>query len=468
VKISALTGKGIDDLQELILMQAEDLQLEAEHVSLAEGAVVETVPSAKGLGIETTVLVQWGTLNVGDAVVAGQVAGKIRLMFDASTGKSIKSALPSQPVRIIGLKEPPLPGDTLQVLPDERTAKEIGAGRAKQAKKAKQQQDHKILAANLKSVYKDAAVVKQENIDPELEGRATQSSAAGIVLRSGDNSQPIETELVLILKTDVYSSFEAIQQTVKEQMANDHQLAIRFIHSGPGQVSELEVELAKEAQTCIVCFRTDATPRAQKEADSNKVPIHKHLVIYDAIAEIRKQAEAKLLPHVDAQLTGELHILKPFSITVKGTLMPVAGCRVVKGEVNRSQVLRLLRDGRVISEGPVQSLKLFKEDINLVKKGSECGVRIEGWDDYQVGDILQAIKYIKTPRQFGEVRRNDFQTLVENFREQARKAQEELEAKAAAEKAATAPESPSPTSSSPFSRSSSSGGPRKNHGHRHR
>jgi len=348
VPVSAKTGQGIDDLLEQVLLQAEVLELKAPVDAAAKGLVIEAQLD-KGRGPVATVLVQSGTLKVGDVVLAGQTSGRVRAMLDEN-GKPAKSAGPSIPVEIQGLAEVPQAGDEFMVMADERRAREIAtyrAGKFRNTKLAKQQ------AAKLESMFSNMA--------------------------SGEVKQ-----LPIILKADVQGSQEALAASLLK--LSNAEVQVQMVRTGVGGISESDVNLAIASGAVIIGFNTRADAPARRLAETNGVEIRYYDVIYDAVDDIKAAMTGMLAPEQKEEVIGMAEIRTVFVASKIGT---VAGSMVTQGVVRRDARFRLLRDNVVIYTGELESLKRMKDDVREVKEGFECGIKLKSYNDIKEGDQLE-------------------------------------------------------------------------------
>jgi translation initiation factor IF-2 len=348
VGVSARTGAGIDALLEQVLLQAEVLELRAPVDALAKGLVIEAQLD-KGRGPVATVLIQSGTLKAGDVVLAGSTFGRVRAMLDEN-GKTIKSAGPSIPVEIQGLTEVPQAGDEFMVMTDERRAREIAtyrAGKFRNTKLAKQQ------AAKLENMFSD--------------------------IGGGEVKM-----LPIIIKADVQGSQEALAQSLLKLSTDE--VKVQLVYSAVGGISESDVNLAIASKAVLIGFNTRADAQARKLAENNGIDIRYYNIIYDAVDELRAAMSGMLTPEKKEEVTGNAEIRQVFKVSKIGS---IAGCMVTAGVVRRNARIRLLRENVVIFTGELDSLKRFKDDAREVKEGFECGLNVKGYNDIQVGDILE-------------------------------------------------------------------------------
>ncbi len=349
VEVSAKQNMNIDKLLEMVLLVAEMKELKANPNRLGKGTVIEAQLD-KGRGPVATLLVQNGTLKTGDIVVAGTAVGRVRAMND-DKGKAIKKAGPSIPVEILGLSEVPDGGDTFYVVEDERKARQVV-----EARKFKQKQE----------TQKQSQAVSLDNLFEQIEAGKTK-------------------DLNIIVKADVQGSVEAVRQSL-ERIANE-EVKVNVIHGAVGAVNESDVMLATASNAIIVGFNVRPTPGATVSADASDVDIRLYRVIYDAIEDIEAAMKGMLAPKFQEQITGHIEIRTTFRVSGVGT---IGGAYVTDGKVNRNSLVRVVRDGIVIHEGELASLRRFKDDVKEVASGYECGVGIEKFNDIKEGDIVEA------------------------------------------------------------------------------
>ena len=348
VSVSAKTGMGIDALLEQVLLQAEILELKAPVKAAAKGLVIEARLD-KGRGPVATILVQSGTLNTGDVVLAGQTFGRVRAMLDEN-GVAIKTAGPSIPVEIQGLTEVPQAGDEFMVMGDERRAREIAtyrAGKFRNTKLAKMQ------AAKLENMFTDI-------------------SAGEIKM------------LPIIIKADVQGSQEALGASLLK--LSNEEVKVQLVYSGVGGISESDINLAIASKAIVIGFNVRADAGARKLAEGNGVDLHYYNIIYDAVDELKAAMSGMLAPEQREEIMGMAEIRTVFVASKIGT---VAGCMVTSGQVTRSAKFRLLRDNVVIYTGELDSLKRLKDDVREVKEGFECGIKLKNYNDIKEGDQLE-------------------------------------------------------------------------------
>lgn len=347
VGVSATTGEGIDTLLEMILLEAELLELKANYSKKASGIVVEAQLN-RGRGVIADVIVQSGTLKEGDYIVVGPYYGKAKAMFDDHE-RQVKEAGPSTPVQLLGLPDVPEAGDQFYVVEDERQAREITMRRQEQFKNEK-------LSARQKMTLEDLYAQVQEGAIKELS---------------------------VIIKADVQGSVEALKDSL--QKIPSQEVKLRFIHTGVGDVNLSDVLLAVASKAVILGFHVGIESRARSELEKNPVDIRQYRIIYDAVNDVRKALEGLLEPRTRKKFTGRVEVRQVFKLT-KGI---IAGSYVLKGRVHRKDKLDILRNGSVVFSGAISSLKRFKDDVRDVNEGMECGIIIQGYTDVEVGDIFE-------------------------------------------------------------------------------
>lgn len=355
--ISAKQGLHVEELLEKVLLEAEILDLKANPKRLATGTVVEASLD-KGRGYVSTILVQNGTLRVGDYLVAGSNHGKVRAMLD-ERGKPVKEAGPSTPVTILGLDGAPTAGDKFRVFEDERDAKQVATKR--------------------EQLQREQTIRTQKHITLDEIGRR---------IALGDFK-----ELNIILKGDVDGSVEALTDSL--QKLSTEEIHINILHKGVGQITESDVLLASASDAIVIGFNVRPGVSAKEIADREEIEIRNYSIIYDAINDVKEAMEGMLSPELKEQVTGNIEIRETFKVSKVGT---IAGCMVLDGKVTRNSNIRLIRDGVVIHDGELASLKRFKDDVKEVTKGYECGLNIKNYNDIQVGDIIEAYETVEVKK----------------------------------------------------------------------
>jgi len=365
VEISARNNINIDKLLEAIHLQSEMLELKCNPNAPAVGAVVESRLDTKR-GPLVTFLVRNGTLKVGDVFVAGNAYGKVRAMFDEN-GNSIRVAEPSTPVLILGAAELPQPGDSFYVVKNEREARQI--------------------TEDIKSAIKSARSVSTSASSPvNIENLLSSPEDT-------DSRQKEEKILRLILKADVAGSLEAIKDHIER--IEHPEFRVQIVHSGVGQVSESDVNLAKTTGSVIICFNVKADSASQALAERYKVDIRTYRVVYELFSDIKKALEGLLEPKIEETVIGKAIVRKKFIITKVGA---VAGSYVSEGKIQRGAKARVIRDGAIVYDGKIGSLRRIKEDVNSVDKGYECGITLENFQDIKENDIIEAYTVEKVKR----------------------------------------------------------------------
>ncbi|CUS81682.1 translation initiation factor IF-2 [Candidatus Kryptonium thompsonii] len=363
VEISAKYGKNVDLLLEKILLEAELMELKANPKKRARGVVIESKLD-KGRGPVGTVLVQTGTLKIGDPFVAGTTFGRVRAMFD-ERGNRVEIAKPSTPVQVIGFDQLPEAGDSFIVVEDEKRAREIANRRAQ----LKREQTFRQLRAV--SLNKLSEQIKEGKVK----------------------------ELPIIIKADVNGSVEALSDSLMK--LSTEEVKVRIIHRAVGAISESDVLLAQASGAIIIGFNVRPTSGAKKLAESENVEIRLYNIIYNVIEDVKKALEGMLEPERREEFLGTAEVREVFKISKVGT---VAGCFVTEGKILRSARARLIRNGIVIYDGKIASLKRFKDDVKEVEAGLECGVALENYNDIKVGDVIEAYNILEIKRKLEEVK----------------------------------------------------------------
>ena len=346
--ISALKGTGVKELLEKVLLEAELLELKANPNRKSKGTVVEAYLD-KGRGYVSTILVQTGTLNVGDYLLAGKHSGKVRAMFD-ERGKTIETAPPSTPVSVLGLDGAPQAGDNFNVLEDEREAKQIAAKRTQ--------------------LLREQNVRTQRHITLDEIGRR---------IALGDFK-----ELNMILKGDVDGSVEALTDSL--QKLSTEEIQVNIIHKGVGAITESDVLLASASDAIIIGFNVRPMGNARMLAEKEEIDIRSYSIIYDAINDVKDAMEGMLSPEMKEEITGNAEIRETFKISKVGT---IAGCMVTTGKIFRNSSIRVIREGVVQYTGTLSSLKRFKDDVKEVAKGYDCGLQVKNYNDIRIDDVIE-------------------------------------------------------------------------------
>ncbi|HAU52133.1 MAG TPA: translation initiation factor IF-2 [Sphingobacterium sp.] len=356
-EISAKTGENVDLLLEKVLLEAEMLDLKADPKKRAVGSVIEAALD-KGRGIVTTVLIQSGTLRVGDPILAGSHSGKVKALTN-ERGERVKEAGPSVPVQILGMAGAPTAGDKLYVLESESEARTVANKRLQ--------------------LQREQGMRATKHITLDEIGRR---------LAIGNFK-----ELNIIVKGDVDGSIEALSDSLLKLSTDEIQ--VNIIHKSVGAISESDVLLASASDAIIIGFQVRPTQNARKLAENEQIDVRLYSIIYDAIDEIKSAMEGMLAPKFEEKIVAEVEIRETFKISKVGT---IAGCMVKEGKINRNNDIRIIRDGVVIHTGKLASLKRFKDDVKEVSMGYECGLNIDRFNDIQVGDIVEAYEQVEVKR----------------------------------------------------------------------
>lgn len=356
VNISAKFGKNIDELLDMIQLQAEMMELKANPDQNAAGSVVEARLD-QGKGSVATVLVQQGTLHVGDPIVVGNTYGRVRTMTNEN-GRRIKEATPSTPVEITGLNSVPEAGDRFIVFDDEKTARAAGEKRAEQAQEEERKRTSHVTLDNLFDTMKKGQM----------------------------------KTLPLIIKADVQGSVEALSQSLQKIKVDG--VRVDIIHQAVGAINESDVTLAEASNAVIIGFNVRPTSLAKSLADSNKIDIRLHQVIYNAIEEVEDAMKGMLEPVYKEETIGQVEIRQIYKASKVGT---IAGGMVTSGKITRDSKVRLVRDGIVVYSGELGSLKRFKDDVKEVKAGFECGLTIQNYNDIKENDVIEAYQMKEVP-----------------------------------------------------------------------
>ena len=357
VNVSAKKGQGIDDLLETILLQADVLELKANPDTFASGNIIEAKLD-RGRGPVATLLVTRGTLHVGDTIVAGQSYGSVRAMLDQH-GNHKDEARPSDAVEILGLNSVPAAGDEFRVFEDARDARDLAEQRAL---KARIEEQNKVKHVTLETLFDEM-------------------------------SQNELKELNLVVKADAQGTIEALADSIGKM--DQSEVRINIIHSAVGAISETDVTLAMASNAIIIGFGVRPQPKARDAAERENVQIKTYSIIYKAIEDIDAARIGMLKPTEEEVQTGSAEVRDTFRVPKAGT---IAGCMVTEGEISRDDKVRVVRDGVVVFDGSFGSMRRFKDDVNVVKRGYECGLGIEKFQDIKVGDILEAYKIVEVAR----------------------------------------------------------------------
>jgi translation initiation factor IF-2 len=358
VNVSALTGEGIDDLLESISLQAELLELKASETGTATGTVIEARLD-KGRGPVATILVQGGALNKGDIILSGKEFGRVRAMVDSNGNEILSSVGPSTPVEILGLSGIPNAGDEMIVVPDEKKAREIAELRQNKNRESKLAKQH--------------AVKLQNAMDQMSEGDVAT--------------------LNILVKADVQGSSEAIVEALTRLSTDEVRIGI--VSSGVGGITETDMNLANASKAVVIGFNVRADASARKLADEEEIEIRYYSIIYDLIDDVKAAMSGMLAPELREQIIGTAEVKDVFRSPKFGD---IAGCIVSSGTVKKSNPIRVLRDNVVIYEGELESLRRFKDDVNEVKSGTECGIGVKNYNNVQPGDQIEVFERVEVAR----------------------------------------------------------------------
>jgi translation initiation factor IF-2 len=357
IPVSAKAGTGIDELLDALLLQAEVLELTAVEDCPAQGVVIESSLD-KGRGPVATVLVQNGILRKGDIILSGEEYGRVRAMFDEA-GNAIESAGPSMPAVVLGLSSTPNAGDDVVVVPDERKARELAAFRQEKSrnqKLARQQQ------AKLDDMFSQMGAGKVETLN-------------------------------IVLKADVQGSVEALRDALTKIITDE--VKVKIISSGVGGINESDVNLAVASNAIMIGFNVRADTSARRLIEEHEVDLHYYSVIYDAIDEVKRAVSGMLAPEIRETIIGLAEVRDVFMSPKYGS---IAGCIVIDGSVKRNAPIRVLRDNVVIYQGELESLRRFKDDVNEVRAGTECGIGVKNYNDVKPGDQIEVFERVEVAR----------------------------------------------------------------------
>jgi len=357
VSVSALKGENIDELLEMVTLVAEVEELKANPDRIADGVIIESELD-RGRGPVATVLVKNGTLKIGDNILAGMISGRVRALLDEH-GERVKTAKPSTPVIVLGFNDVPEAGQYMRVMEDEKTARNLADKRQAKRKEERLKKDSKV---SLEDLYRN--------------------------IQEGEIK-----ELNVIIKADVQGSIAALKSSLLNIESDE--VSVNIIHTGVGAINETDVNLASASNAIIIGFNVRPGTNARKAAEKEKVEIKTYRVIYKVIDDIRKAMSGLLEPEYKELIVGRVEVRDTFKVPDVGI---IAGSYVKEGEVNRNDYVRLIRNGVVVHEGSISSLKRFEDDVRVVKEGYECGIGIDDYNDIKIGDILEIYRYKEIER----------------------------------------------------------------------
>lgn len=408
VEVSGLTGLNLDQLEETIATLSEILELKAERNNTAEGVVIES-QIEKGRGNVATVLVQSGTLKAGSVVVAGETWCKVRTMIDHQ-GKIVKEATPGMPVKVVGWKEVPQAGDEMLQAKDENLAKSAVDNRVARHQRDRQLRDLEVINDKRKQQreqleqerlvekeYQKEMYMYQRGLSDVVPVSLNKRLSALQLLedKEGDNTDKDILELRAVVKGDVSGTVEAVVDSLAG--LQNKQIRVKVVHSGVGNISEGDVQLAAACEGQVIGFNVKSDKKIQAEAARVGVPVKSYSVIYKLLEEVKDKLGDMLPPIITTQVVGEAAVLQVFEINIKGReTRPVAGCRVTNGAIQRNGRVRIIRNKETIWEGQLSALRQVKKDIMEAKKGLECGMSFEGFDGFQANDVIQSVETIET------------------------------------------------------------------------
>jgi len=357
VSVSALKGENIDELLEMVTLVAEVEELKANPDRIADGVIIESELD-RGRGPVATVLVKNGTLKIGDNILAGTISGRVRALLDEH-GERVKTAKPSTPVIVLGFNDVPEAGQYMRVMEDEKMARNLADKRQAKRKEERLKKDSKV---SLEDLYRN--------------------------IQEGEIK-----ELNVIIKADVQGSIAALKSSLLNIESDE--VSVNIIHTGVGAINETDVNLASASNAIIIGFNVRPGTNARKAAEKEKVEIKTYRVIYKVIDDIRKAMSGLLEPEYKELIVGRVEVRDTFKVPDVGI---IAGSYVKEGEVNRNDYVRLIRNGVVVHEGSISSLKRFEDDVRMVKEGYECGIGIDDYNDIKIGDILEIYRYKEIER----------------------------------------------------------------------
>ena len=357
VSVSALKGENIDELLEMVTLVAEVEELKANPDRIADGVIIESELD-RGRGPVATVLVKNGTLKIGDNILAGTISGRVRALLDEH-GERVKTAKPSTPVIVLGFNDVPEAGQYMRVMEDEKMARNLADKRQAKRKEERLKKDSKV---SLEDLYRN--------------------------IQEGEIK-----ELNVIIKADVQGSIAALKSSLLNIESDE--VSVNIIHTGVGAINETDVNLASASNAIIIGFNVRPGTNARKAAEKEKVEIKTYRVIYKVIDDIRKAMSGLLEPEYKELIVGRVEVRDTFKVPDVGI---IAGSYVKEGEVNRNDYVRLIRNGVVVHEGSISSLKRFEDDVRVVKEGYECGIGIDDYNDIKIGDILEIYRYKEIER----------------------------------------------------------------------
>ncbi|XP_036426469.1 translation initiation factor IF-2, mitochondrial isoform X3 [Colossoma macropomum] len=398
IHISALKGENLLELAEAIVALAEVLELKADPLGLTEGTVIES-RTDKGKGPVTTAIIQRGTLKKGCILVAGKAWAKVRLLFDVNN-KAVAEAGPGTAVEIVGWKELPSVGEEILEVESEQRAREVVEWRTYMEEQNKLKEDQRAIVANQKQHQESYKKEKERLAHLSWKQRKAvlyRANKHRMACRPSERAETEELSLSLIVKGDVEGSVEAILNILESYDA-DEQCQLNIVHFGVGDISENDINLAEAFSGTIYSFNVAANKSIQDIAAKKQIPLKMHRVIYHLIDDLKEELGSKLPPTTEEKIIGEASVLATFDVTVGKKKVPVAGCRVQKGQLDKKMKFRLNRGKKILWEGSLTALKHHKDDVQIVKTGMECGISLDKVIEFNVGDEIICYEEIEKPQ----------------------------------------------------------------------
>ncbi|KAL7825681.1 hypothetical protein SRHO_G00334190 [Serrasalmus rhombeus] len=398
IHISALQGENLLELAEAIIALAEVLELKADPLGLTEGTVIES-RTDKGKGPVTTAIIQRGILKKGCILVAGKAWAKVRLLFDVNN-QAVAEAGPGTPVEIVGWKELPSVGEEILEVESEQRAREVVEWRTYTEEQNKLKEDQRVIVAN-QMQHQESYKKERERLAhlswKQRKAVLYQANKHRMACRPSERAETEELSLSLIVKGDVEGSVEAILNILESYDA-DEQCQLNIVHFGVGDISENDINLAEAFSGTIYGFNVAANKSIQDIAAKKQIPLKMHRVIYHLIDDLKEELGSKLAPTTEEKIIGEASVLATFDVTIGKKKVPVAGCRIQKGQLDKKMKFRLTRGREILWEGSLTALKHHKDDVQIVKTGMECGVSLDKAIEFNVGDEIICYEEIEKPQ----------------------------------------------------------------------
>ncbi|XP_066280409.1 translation initiation factor IF-2, mitochondrial-like [Branchiostoma lanceolatum] len=395
VNVSALKGQGLTELAEAIVTQAEVMEVKGDNKGPVEATVIES-RTDKGKGPVATVVVQRGTLRRGCYLVAGTAWAKVRAMF-GETGQQVKEAPPSTPVEVIGWKDLPSSGDLILEVETESRAHEVVGWRQEQKKEQKLAEDQVEISRKMKEHEQQYQAVREATKDLRRWQQKKVKYEEFKPTPGSEKAKSTEPELNIVIRGDVFGSIEAIMDTLASYDCEED-CKLKVIHSDVGAITESDVEMAAAFDGLVYGFNTRVPKDVAKLAEQKNVPIKMHKIIYRLFEDLKEELSAKLPTKEELDIKGSANVLQVFEVTVGKKKVPVAGCRVTQGEMDKRRDALLVRNGEIIFRGPVSSLKHLKDDVWTVKQEMECGIALHKCPDIKHGDVIQSFEVNELPQ----------------------------------------------------------------------